>query len=532
MHYRDPKPEVLRIEELVSRVKDGDIKLPKFQRSFVWKRDDILNLCDSVYRSYPIGSILLWLTREKLTSERRIGDLDISERSEEYPVNYLLDGQQRLSTLCGALYWKGEAENKKSDWNIWFDLEKEEFFHPSSNTKIEQWHFPMNELLDTLDFNDRCQMFKNHPKAEEYKKNSRRLLESIKDYKIAVVTIGDMKLDEVAPIFERINSTGRSLTMVDLMRAATWKGDFDLSDAISSIQSALRDKQFDSIEDTDVLKSLSACNGNGFLKEDIDKLRSCDSSKLKSLVVDCKNAYKLAVDFLTQDLPLESHAYLPYKIQINLLAEFFRICPNPSLSQRKTLQKWFWKTSFSRFFTATNYSSLREYLREIRSFAENKESTLSSESSIDLKFLNRDKFALNKAVSKTFGLLLASRKPYSLEGGYPLNLNASLSVANRYEYHHIFPKNYLANLGINKSKHDIHSNICLLTLRDNRSISNQAPSVYFKKLADELGDDRSLVFNSNFISDLAFQAALEDNYEEFIKIRSEDLRNAIENLTS
>jgi|GEM_PF-2700489 hypothetical protein len=32
MHYRDPKPEVLRIEELVSRVKDGDIKLPKFQQ--------------------------------------------------------------------------------------------------------------------------------------------------------------------------------------------------------------------------------------------------------------------------------------------------------------------------------------------------------------------------------------------------------------------------------------------------------------------------------------------------------------------
>ena len=80
----------------------GDIKLPKFQRPFVWNKEDILKLLDSVYKGYPIGSILLWLTNQKLANERRIGDLEIGDRSEEYPTNYLLDGQQRLSSLCGA----------------------------------------------------------------------------------------------------------------------------------------------------------------------------------------------------------------------------------------------------------------------------------------------------------------------------------------------------------------------------------------------------------------------------------------------
>ncbi|MHC5776167.1 DUF262 domain-containing protein [Nostoc sp.] len=60
LRISDPKPEILRIEELVYRVKIGDIKLPKFQRFFVWKKADILNLCDSVYNGYPIGSIFIF----------------------------------------------------------------------------------------------------------------------------------------------------------------------------------------------------------------------------------------------------------------------------------------------------------------------------------------------------------------------------------------------------------------------------------------------------------------------------------------
>jgi uncharacterized protein with ParB-like and HNH nuclease domain len=119
----DPKPDVLRIEELVIRVKTGDIKLPKFQRPFVWKKTNILELLDSIYKGYPIGSILLWFTKQKLAKERNIADLAIDERNEEYPTNYLLDGQQRLSTLCWALFW--DSQNRKSLWNVVFDLDKE-----------------------------------------------------------------------------------------------------------------------------------------------------------------------------------------------------------------------------------------------------------------------------------------------------------------------------------------------------------------------------------------------------------------------
>ena len=58
---KDPKPTAERIEPLAERVLIGDvIILPEFQRPLVWKRKQILELVDSIYRNYPIGSMLLW----------------------------------------------------------------------------------------------------------------------------------------------------------------------------------------------------------------------------------------------------------------------------------------------------------------------------------------------------------------------------------------------------------------------------------------------------------------------------------------
>ncbi|KJG06649.1 hypothetical protein UB33_08840 [Photobacterium angustum] len=263
MKYRDPKPDILRIEELVKDVKSGDIKLPKFQRPFVWKKEDILKLLDSVYQGYPIGSVLLWLTREKLAAERKIADLEINERPNEYPTNYLLDGQQRLSTLCGALYWNGEDKN--SIWNIVFDVEKEVFIHPKGDLKITE--FPLNKIINTSDFLAQCRAFDALEDKDIFYERAERLLNAIKDYKIAAVRIGDMSLDEVAPIFERINSSGRQLTMVDLMRAATWKGGFDLNDAISSVRNACEAKSFYDIKELHILRSISAAAGLVFIKK-------------------------------------------------------------------------------------------------------------------------------------------------------------------------------------------------------------------------------------------------------------------------
>lgn len=87
-------------------------------------------------------------------------------------------------------------------WNICFDLEKEIFFFPKNALRTHD--FPLNRLIQTGDFLHQCQSFADHPSKEQYFERATSLLKSMKDYKIAAVTIGEMELSEVAPIFERI----------------------------------------------------------------------------------------------------------------------------------------------------------------------------------------------------------------------------------------------------------------------------------------------------------------------------------------
>ena len=73
-------PEVVFLGKLVKRVAAGKIRVPKFQRDFVWKQSDLSALLDSVLRGFPIGSILVWDTEKHIESTSR------SARSKSAPT--------------------------------------------------------------------------------------------------------------------------------------------------------------------------------------------------------------------------------------------------------------------------------------------------------------------------------------------------------------------------------------------------------------------------------------------------------------
>ena len=74
-----PVPEL--ITSLAGKVVDGEIRLPRFQRDFVWSRQQVLDLLDSIARSYPIGSFLLWKSDDSanLASDQTIASLRVQE---------------------------------------------------------------------------------------------------------------------------------------------------------------------------------------------------------------------------------------------------------------------------------------------------------------------------------------------------------------------------------------------------------------------------------------------------------------------
>ena len=93
---------------LMSQIKEGRIKIPDFQREFVWERSQIISLLDSIYHHYPIGSLIFWGSEENICSYRNIGNIPLDD-APTGTINYVLDGQQRITSLFASLE---EAEIK------------------------------------------------------------------------------------------------------------------------------------------------------------------------------------------------------------------------------------------------------------------------------------------------------------------------------------------------------------------------------------------------------------------------------------
>jgi len=251
---------------------------------------------------------------------------------------------------------------------------------------------------------------------------------------------------------------------------------------------------------------------------------------LKKAANESIEAYKLAVDFITSELPLPSISYLPYGLQLTYLVEFFNLCPKPTIHQRHELARWFWKTSLTQHYGSANTGLITKDLSQVRNFAKGTIEKLSVDKKINFKGFLADNFILNKASSLTFALLLATNKPKSFLDGTTVDTYKALSVINKLEFHHIFPKAFLISSGISKSEANYHSNISMQNLSNNREISDTKPSDYFKVIEERLQEKLDIVLVSNFISTEGFEAGKQDDYDTFIKERNKLLTEKINSL--
>jgi len=319
--------------------------------------------------------------------------------------------------------------------------------------------------------------FEHLDQSKKYIDTAERLLKSIKDYKIAVVKIGDMTIDEVAPIFERINSTGRKLTIVDLMMAATWSDGFDLSREITKIKKICYIAGFPDIPDQLVLRSIAAAAGLGINKEDIQKLRSKDANSLKQAALEAGNSLEQALTYLINKINIRDLSYIPYGMQLTHIAEFFRTCQTPSDKQISELTRWFWATSTTRYFGGASTGQNSKDLKAVRDFASGIIATLFNEESIDISQLLYDTFNLKNATSTTFTLLLNHFDPKSTLDNRPID-GSHLKTKSSKLFSSLFPEDAsVAKMNISRVINPYPDNINL-DLATNKT-------EYFKHLIDE-----------------------------------------------
>jgi len=121
------------VDELVSKIERGELRLPEMQRRYVWRAPRVRDLLDSLYRKYPSGSILVWETDENVPLQ----DMAIEQQRNPYQsTQLLLDGQQRLTSLAAVIRGKlVRVRGRKKPIELLFNLE-----HPDELTFVTEVH--------------------------------------------------------------------------------------------------------------------------------------------------------------------------------------------------------------------------------------------------------------------------------------------------------------------------------------------------------------------------------------------------------
>jgi uncharacterized protein with ParB-like and HNH nuclease domain len=228
------------IKCLNNRDEAGGFWLPNIQRPFVWKKDQIERLYDSILREYPIGTLLVWKTISDLKRRKFIDNYKsgISLANFYIPQDttqkmMVLDGQQRLQSLFIGLL--GSYDGEELYINILSgelvapeDIKYDFKFKTSSNA-----HFPY-VLFKDLVFTDKKpketvkQIMSSHNVSEDKEDRIYENVELIRDvfctqenilYQLvdSVDRPSTYKEEDVVEIFIRANSGGTLLGKSDLL---------------------------------------------------------------------------------------------------------------------------------------------------------------------------------------------------------------------------------------------------------------------------------------------------------------------------
>jgi len=198
--------QTFKVRQLVEDYRAGRIVIPEFQREYVWRRGKAPRLVDSLYRGFPVSSLLLWQS----TSEAR------ARRRDPRPVrsavmNWLIDGQQRLITLSRTL-------NGDEGIDVVFNPDEEEFRLANAATRRDPNWIRVSELLDDDMYR---QLRRNLDGSRHADRREARFeaLRRILDYEIPVVRMVDHSFDDAVRAFTRINTLGVRLKKEDIESA-------------------------------------------------------------------------------------------------------------------------------------------------------------------------------------------------------------------------------------------------------------------------------------------------------------------------
>ncbi len=519
----------LRIQELVTKIEHGDIRLPEMQRHYVWRKTRVRDLLDSLYRGYPSGTILTWETDSEVAT--REFAVDQGRNSNSFQL--LLDGQQRLTSLSAILRGHPvKVRGRKRPIDILFNLDHPEEIAIVTEVNEEEDIDLVNEneesidagedeilsRLDRLAFVVATKKLANRPNwvsvtkvflensdapflksagisnwdDSRFEKYSNRLrkLRAIKDYQYRVHILDrDKSYEEVTEIFVRVNSLGAKLRSSDLALAqitATWRDSLKI---FQQFEESSQKIGFEVGLGIHLRNLVTFATGQSRFQAVV----GLSQKNLETNWERAKRGAEYAFNFLKSNVGIDSPALLSSPFIVIAIANFGDYYNyNPSPEEAQLLRYWVLvanaKGRYSRGSTETILDQDLAAIRKGEGVSGLLQLLKTQAGRLEVLTDDLENRNVRSAYFKTMFLAFHQQGATDWRDQLVISLKHK-GQQHSLQFHHIFPQSVLNKQGIARKKINDISNLLFLSGRTNRKISDKEPALYLPEILEKQGED-------------------------------------------
>ncbi|HMV67088.1 MAG TPA: DUF262 domain-containing protein, partial [Myxococcota bacterium] len=368
MPYYESQPTIYPLHRLLAEVLSGELRVPRFQRpgtETTWSPEQRGDLLDSIYRNFPIGTILTWSTGVEVGTLEVVGGARVP-RVGSTRHRLVLDGHQRLSSLIAVLGLGEIADpsggvGERERWG--FDLSEQASETPSRTRfrlikgEPEPTLLPLGVAYDRVQLN-RWLRERQEQLTSAQVRMADELRDRLREYSLPVGVLAAETLDEATESFKRINSSGTPMDHFHMVTALAYASGFDPQQRFAvAREEHLSAVGWAGLDDLDLLRVCAGLLRRGGdrsqhpSKIDIDALaRSLRADR--DLIQRAARATRRAVDLLA-GAGVHSPQVLPYSWQLILLAIALGARGEAPIEAPRA-HRWLWLTTYGAVFSSVN----------------------------------------------------------------------------------------------------------------------------------------------------------------------------------
>jgi hypothetical protein len=567
------KPDDRSIGTYLDSLRSRDYQIPTFQREVVWEEDSVKKLWDSIYRFYPIGSILVWKTDLQLQNHRAIGGHVIAGDGKDDDFQYILDGQQRTTSLLTSLYG-GDIEGRPDfDPTLYFDLtveDEEEIDDDSYKKRFLFWNeiddrdgtytrntgrmnrhregliIKLRDVIADSGSVERRLVEGGHSDWDDpIRRRLREIRHVLMNYRLSFIELKGIEVSEVCQIFERINQEGQPLDIFDIVVAKTFRLETDAQPGfyLRELVEDFRGEtpgNFADLGDLTYLQAIAIVLRQHLRDAKIYNVTPTYLNRIRTEHIEAvwpgvTVALRRTFDFLENYLHLKGPRLVPYRyFYLSLVSHFYKNHkPNYEF-----LKKYFWYYSFHNEEKLRNTTHLRTHA-DLLDRARMPGKAQLERFLIDREQLRTASYSTRGRLSTAILCLLANQEPRDWATPDRRVLSDVYYVlTSKPNLHHIFPTGFLKkHPGENELDSDSLMNIAYLTQITNLEISAKDPVKYLRKYDGPEFED---VLETNLVpleilewarEDEMPEDALDQFIERRIDLMIEELRDKLPGVT-